>query len=72
MPRPADGWTLEEAAAILDPHITLDELRALTTAARIQPVGQRRTGRRGRPITVYDPAELMCAHAALVELWHSA
>lgn len=72
MPQPDDGWTVEEAAAILDPTVTLDELRALLTVARVEPIGQRRTGRRGRPSAVYDPAELMRAHAALVGLWHSA
>lgn len=69
MPPQADGWTLEEAAALLDPPITVDELRALTIAARTQPAGQRRTGRRGRPVTVYDPADLMRAHAAVVRVW---
>lgn len=72
MPQPADGWTIEEAAALLDPPITPDELRALLLAARIEPSGQRRTGRRGRPSTIYDPAELMQAHAAMVGIWCSA
>lgn len=70
MKQSADGWTIEEAAAILHPPIEADELRALVVAARTQPVGQRKTGRRGRPSAVYDTSELMRAHAALVGLWH--
>lgn len=69
MIRPADGWTIEEAAALLDPPITTEELRALVTAARTHPRGQRRTGRRGRPHFTYDPADLMRAHAAIVGVW---
>jgi len=70
--RPADGWTVEDAATLLDPPITADEVRALITAARIQPTGLRRTGRRGRAPFVYDPTDLMRGHAALVGIWHSA
>jgi hypothetical protein len=66
------GWSIEDAAAILDPPITADELRALVAAARITPTGTRRTGRRGRPREVYDPSELMRAHAAIVGIWHAA
>lgn len=58
-------WTVEDAAALLDPPMTADQVRALIKAAAIQPVGQRRTGRRGRPADTYDPAVLLRAHAAL-------
>lgn len=67
-----DGWTLDDAAQLLDPPITPDELRALIVAARLQPTGIRRTGRRGRPAPTYDPADLMRAHAALVAFWYPA
>lgn len=72
MPQPGEGWTVEEAAVILDPPITPDELRGLLTAARLTPIGQRRTGRRGRPSTVYETSELMRIHAAIVGIWHAA
>jgi len=61
-------WTIEDAAALLDPPMTADEVRALIHAARIRPVGQRRTGRRGRPADTYNPADLMRAHAGIAPL----
>lgn len=67
-----EGWTIDDAAELLDPIMTAIELRALVAAARIQPIGVRRTGRRGRPSPIYDPAQLMRAHAAMVDVWHAA
>ncbi|MBA9002025.1 hypothetical protein [Thermomonospora cellulosilytica] len=61
-------WTAEDAARLLDPPMTVDQVRALIKAAGIRPVGQRRTGRRGRPAETYDPAVLIRAHAALAPL----
>ncbi len=58
-------WTLEDAARLLDPPMTVEELRHLVHAARLQPVAARRTGRRGRPAPAYDSAQIMRAHAAL-------
>jgi 2-keto-3-deoxy-L-rhamnonate aldolase RhmA len=60
-----DLWTVEDAAALLDPPMTVEQVRALIRAAAIPPAGQRRTGRRGRPAEVYDAATLLRAHAAL-------
>lgn len=58
-------WTAEDAAALLDPPMSVEEVRALIRLAHIPAVGQRRTGRRGRPAPAYDPALLLRAHAAL-------
>lgn len=60
-----DTWTAEDAAAILDPPMTVEQVRALIKSAAIQPAGQRRTGRRGRPAPTYDSEVLLRAHAAL-------
>lgn len=58
-------WTVEDAAALLDPPMTAAEVQSLIIAARIQPVKARRTGRRGRPAAEYDAAVLARAHAAI-------
>ncbi|GAA2092381.1 hypothetical protein [Actinomadura alba] len=63
-----DLWTVEDAAHLLDPPMTVEQVRALITAAGIRPAGHRRTGRPGRPAPAYDPAVLLRAHAALVPL----
>lgn len=60
-----DAWTLDEAAQLLDPVMTVEQLRHLVQAARLQPVGTRRTGRRGRPVAVYDSAAILQAHAGI-------
>jgi hypothetical protein len=61
-----ETWTAEDAAALLDPPMTVEQVRAMIRAAAIPAVGQRRTGRRGRPADTYDPDLLLRAHAALV------
>jgi hypothetical protein len=61
-----DAWTVEDAAALLDPPMSVEQVRALIRAANIPPAGQRRTGRRGRPAETYDPVVILRAHAALV------
>lgn len=63
-----DAWTLDEAAQLLDPPMTVEQLRHLVQAARLRPVGTRRTGRRGRPAPTYDSAALLRAHAGLAPL----
>lgn len=62
-----DAWTLDEAAQLLDPPMTVEQVRALVVAAGIPSVGYRR-GRRGRPAKVYDAAMLVRAHAAIAPL----
>jgi len=63
-----DAWTLDEAAALLDPPMSVEQLRRLVQAVALQPVGTRRTGRRGRPAPTYDSAALLRAHAAIAPL----
>lgn len=63
-----EAWTLDEAAQLLDPVMSVEQLRHLVQAAGLQPAGTRRTGRRGRPAPTYDSAALLRAHAALVPL----
>lgn len=67
----SDGWTIQEAAELLDPPMTADEVRALIIAARIQPIGRRRRApgsAGGRPPHIYDPEMLLKAHAAIAPL----
>lgn len=61
-----DLWTVEDATALLDPAMSVEQVRALIRAAGIQPAGHRRTGRRGRPAETYDAEVILQAHAALV------
>lgn len=61
-------WTAEDAANLLDPPMTLEEVRALIRATRLTPVGTRHTGRRGRPADVYDSATILRAHTAIAPL----
>ncbi len=62
---PAVALTLGEAAQVLDPPVTEQQLRSIVTALRWQPRGWRRTGRPGHPAPLYETAELMQLHAAL-------
>ncbi len=63
---PAVTLTLAEAAAVLDPPVTEQQLRAIVTALRWKPDGVRRTGRAGRPAPCYDASRILTLHAALV------
>jgi hypothetical protein len=58
-------FTLAEAATVLDPPMTEDQLRAIIGALRIPSAGPRYTGRAGRPHPTYEAATLMQLHAAL-------
>ena len=58
--------TLAEAAMVLDPPVTEQQLRAMVTALGWQPYGVRRTGRAGRPLPEYDATRLLELHAAMV------
>lgn len=57
--------TLAEAAQVLDPPVSERQLRAIVAALRLQPCGQRRDGRPGRPAARYDATEILRLHAAL-------
>lgn len=60
-----ETWTAEDAAAILDPPMSVEQVRALIRACGLRPVGTRHTGRRGRPAELYDSAALLRAHAGI-------
>jgi hypothetical protein len=59
------AFTLAEAATVLDPPMTEQQLRAIVTALGWQPDGHRHTGRAGRPAPAYDATRLMQLHAAV-------
>jgi hypothetical protein len=58
--------TLAEAAMVLDPPVTEQQLRAMVSALGWQPHGARRTGRAGRPVDAYEATRLLELHAAMV------
>ena len=57
--------TLHEAAQVLDPPMTEQQLRAIVHALGWQPDSQRYTGRAGRPTASYDATRIMALHGAL-------
>ena len=58
--------TLAEAAEVLDPPMSADQLRQIVSALGWKPAGNRHTGKRGRPWPVYEATRLLELHAALV------
>jgi hypothetical protein len=66
----AVAFTLAEAATILDPPMTEQQLREIVHALRWKPDGWRRTGRRGHPFPTYDAQQLLRLHAAVVPFLH--
>lgn len=63
------GWTIDDAAALLDPPMTALQVRALIAIAGLKPIGTRRSGARGgRPAAMYDVAALIRAHAVVVAI----
>src|SRR5437899_2877273 len=66
------AFTLAEAATILDPPMTPEQLRAIVTALGWQPCGKRHTGRGGRPADTWDAGRLMRLHAAVTPFLDAA
>jgi hypothetical protein len=62
----AAALTLAEAATVLNPPLTEQQLRRIITALGWQPEDWRRTGRPGHPAPCYNATRLMQLHAALV------
>ncbi|MGW5259671.1 hypothetical protein ACWEQG_01770 [Microbispora sp. NPDC004025] len=60
------GWTIDDAAQLLHPEMSTEEIRAMIELFSIPPYGSRRTGRRGRPLATYDPTVLQHAHAVVL------
>jgi hypothetical protein len=65
----AAGLTLAELADLLDPPVTVEQVKNLIHAVQLQPVSYRRTGRQGRPAPEYDARLVMQAHGALSQFW---
>jgi 2-keto-3-deoxy-L-rhamnonate aldolase RhmA len=63
---PAVALTLAEAATVLHPPLTEQQLREIVHALRWKPDGHRHTGRDGRPPACYSAERLLKLHAALV------
>ena len=58
--------TLAEAATVLEPALTEQQLRAIIRALGWQPAGWRHHGRgRAHPVATYDAASLLSLHGAL-------
>ena len=60
------AFTLSEAAGILNPPLTEQQLRMIIKALGWQPAGKRHTGRGGHPFDTFDAAQIMRLHAALI------
>lgn len=60
------AFTLAEAATVLDPPLSEQQLRMVIRALGRQPDGHRYTGRSGHPASTYDAAWLMRLHGALI------
>lgn len=58
--------TLSEAAAILDPPVSEQQLRQIITALRWKPAGWRHRSGRGHPWPEYDATRIIRLHAALL------
>lgn len=68
-------WTVEEAAELLDPPMSSDQVLHLLALANIAPSRRgdgtpqrRRTGKRGYQPLLYDAVELQRAHATVTPL----
>lgn len=70
----ADGdvaaeWTVDDAAALLDPPMTVEEVRALIIVVGLPAAGTRPAGRKGgRPAKTYRQTDVLKAHAAVASL----
>jgi hypothetical protein len=58
--------TVEELAVLLDPPMTVTQIRALISLIKLRACGSRVNGRPGRPVSEYDAGIVMAAHADMV------
>lgn len=66
-------FTLAEAATVLEPPMSEQQLRAIIRALGWQPSGWRHTGRgRAHPIACYDAARIIALHGALTPFMRAA
>jgi hypothetical protein len=66
----AVALTLAEAAMVLDPPVTEQQLRQIVTALGWKPSGWRRRPTRGHPFPEYSAEQILKLHAALVPFLH--
>jgi hypothetical protein len=59
-------FTLAEAAPLLNPPVTPEQLAAMVRALRLHPSGTRRTGRPGRPEQTWDWATITRLHECIL------
>ena len=64
------AFTLAEAATVLDPPMTEQQLRAIVTALGWPQEGWRRRATRGHPFPTYDAQQILGLHGALVPFLH--
>ena len=57
--------TVAEAAPLLNPAMSEDQLRQIIHALGWQPTGQKRTGKPGHPQPTYHAGEIIALHGAL-------
>jgi hypothetical protein len=61
----AVALTVAEAATVLDPPLSEQQLRAIVRAVGLLPCGRRYTGRAGPPAATYDAEKIIRLHAAI-------
>lgn len=63
-----DLWTLKDAAALLDPPMSLDEISRMIRLFHIPARGRPRPGYAiGRPPNLYAAADLLGVHALVIK-----
>jgi hypothetical protein len=63
---PAVEFTLSEAASVLDPPLSEQQLRVIVRALGWAPTGWQHPGTgRSHPVACYDAARLLALHGAL-------
>lgn len=60
------AFTLGEAAEVLDPPLSEDQLRRIIRALGWKPAGHRYNGKSGHPPATWDLARIQRLHAALL------
>lgn len=62
------AFTLAEASELLDPPMTVTQLRHSILAVGLKPAGRRYTGRGGHPTDTFDWERLVKLHAGWVAM----
>ena len=59
--------TVGELVDLLDPPLTVMQVKCLITLMNLPPCGRRLNGSPGRPVDLYDAKKIMAAHADMVK-----